>query len=102
MSVIVVTLDVSKLDKSKEVNDEHPENILDIYATLDVLKLDKSISVILTQSLNIFEVDVIDSFHVNVIYIILFSEFSKLYSLSIFLVYLIALFIVILSGDLPL
>ena len=34
-------MDVLKLDKSKEINDEHLENIYLIDITLDVLKLDK-------------------------------------------------------------
>ena len=34
-------MDVLKLDKSKEVNDEHPQNIDSIVVTLNVLKLEK-------------------------------------------------------------
>ena len=37
----MVTLDVLKLDKSKDFNDEHEENIEFIVVTLNVLKLDK-------------------------------------------------------------
>ena len=39
---MLITLDVLKLDKSKEVNDEQSENISLILVTLDVSKLDKS------------------------------------------------------------
>ena len=39
---ILFTLEVSKLYKFKEINDMQLENILDIIVTLDVLKLDKS------------------------------------------------------------
>ena len=41
MRSIVVTEDVSKLDKSP-LNEEAPENMLFIIVTEDVLKLDKS------------------------------------------------------------
>ena len=36
-----VTIEVLKLDKSNEINDEQSENILDIDVTIEVLKLDK-------------------------------------------------------------
>ena len=42
MLCISVTVEVLKLDKSKEVNDEQSENILDIDVTIEVVKLDKS------------------------------------------------------------
>ena len=68
MFFIMVTLDVLKLDKSKEYNDEHPKNIDFIVVTLDVSKLDKSISIIFSQFQNIVSVDVRDLFHMSVIY----------------------------------
>ena len=47
------TFEVLKLDKSKEVKNEQPENILSISSTLEVLKLDKSNEVKIEQSANI-------------------------------------------------
>ena len=41
MLLIVLTLDVLKLDKSKEINDEQPTKISLIVVILDALKLDK-------------------------------------------------------------
>ena len=49
ISSILVTLDVLKLDKSKEYNPQ-PSNILPIIVTLLVLKLDKSKVVKLLQA----------------------------------------------------
>ena len=42
-----------KLDKSKEINDEQSENILNIVLTFDELKLDKSKEINFEQTLNI-------------------------------------------------
>ena len=41
MQKVSKSSEVSKLDKSSEIKDEHPENILLIVETLFVLKLDK-------------------------------------------------------------
>ena len=56
--VISVTSDVSKLDKSREVKFEQPENIKDILVTFDVSKLDKSREVKLKQPRNIHDISV--------------------------------------------
>ena len=53
MPSIKKTLVVLKLDKSKEVNNKHLENILLIIETLEVSNFDKLISVVLLQPLNI-------------------------------------------------
>ena len=37
---MLTTFEVSKLDKSKEVKFEHPQNILTIYVTFEISKLD--------------------------------------------------------------
>ena len=56
MLSIFVTLDVFKLDKSKEVNDEQATNMSVIVVTLDVLKLDKSKEVKFKQLENIYDI----------------------------------------------
>ena len=58
---IEVTFDVSKFEKSIEINDEHLENILLIIETSDESNFDKFISLILLQSENIDSVLVIDT-----------------------------------------
>ena len=50
MEYISTTLEVLKLNKSKEFKEEHPENMELISTTFEVSKLDKSISIKLTQS----------------------------------------------------
>ena len=50
MLFILVTFEVSKLDKFNEVNDEQPSNIKYIDTHSEVSKLDRSISVISEHS----------------------------------------------------
>ena len=55
MAPILVTLEVSKPDKSSDVRLEQPRNMFSIVVTFEVLTPVKSIEVRLVQSLNVMD-----------------------------------------------
>ena len=58
---------MTKFERSKEVNDEHSQNITPIAVTWEVVKFEKLTAVILQQLLNIFAKLFILSYHINLI-----------------------------------
>ena len=65
MEDILITFEVSKLEKFTEVNDIQNSNIEFILVIYELSKLEKSISVIKTHPLNIYSQLFILLFHIN-------------------------------------